>query len=294
MRTILIAAIFTLAFAAQAVAEDWSRVDEALGRTGTTQPDGGRRYGFPRSDLKVTLDGVAIKPALALGSWLAFRQVGGKASVMGDLVLTENEISPVMSKLVERNIAVTALHNHVLRAEPATMYMHVSGDGDPVQLAGALHDALALTGTPTGAAVASQPAGSAEASEPVAAAIERTLGHKGKMNGGVYQVSVPRAESIRMHGLDVLRSMGVEIAMNFQPTSDGKVAATGDFVLIESEVQLVLQALRQSGIEVTALHSHMLMEEPRLLFMHFWAHDDAEKVARELKAALDRTNAQRG
>jgi hypothetical protein len=114
------------------------------------------------------------------------------------------------------------------------------------------------------------------------------------MNGGVYQVSVPRAESIRMHGLDVLRSMGVEIAMNFQPTSDGKVAATGDFVLIESEVQPVLQALRQSGIEVTALHSHMLMEEPRLLFMHFWAHDDAEKVARGLKAALDRTNAQRG
>jgi hypothetical protein len=293
MRTILIAAILTLVSAAQVAAEDWSRVDEALGRTGTSQPDGGRRYGFPRSDLKVTLDGVAIKPALALGSWLAFRQVGGKASVMGDLVLTENEISPVMSKLVERNIAVTALHNHVLRAEPATMYMHVSGDGDPAQLAGALRDALALTGTPTGPA-ASQPAGSAEASDPAAAVIERTLGRKGKMNGGVYQVNVPRAESIRMHGLDVLRSMGVEIAMNFQPTSHGKVAATGDFVLIESEVQPVLQALRQSGIEVTALHSHMLMEEPRLLFMHFWAHDEAEKVARGLKAALDRTNAQRG
>jgi Domain of Unknown Function (DUF1259) len=294
MRTMLLAAMLVLGSVAQAAAEDWSRVDEALGRPGAAQPDGGRRYSFPRTDLNVTLDGVAVKPALALSSWLAFRQVGGKASVMGDLVLTEAEINPVMSKLIERNIAVTALHNHVLRAEPATMYMHVSGDGDPAQLAGGLREALALTATPTGAALASQPAGSPETSDPAAAVVERTLGHKGKMNGGVYQVNVPRAESIRMHGLDVLRSMGVEIAMNFQPTSDGKVAATGDFVLIESEVQPVLQALRQSGIEVTALHSHMLMEEPRLLFMHFWAHDDAEKVARGLKAALDRTNAQRG
>ena len=294
MRTMLIATILTLASAVPAMAEDWGRIDEALGRTGATQRDGGRRYSFPRSDLTVTLDGVAIKPALALGSWLTFRQVGDKASVMGDLVLTEGEINPVMSKLVERNIAVTALHNHVLRAEPATMYMHVSGDGNPAQLAGALREALALTGTPAGAAIASQPAGSAETSDPVAAVIERTLGHKGRMSGGVYQVNVSRAENIRMHGLDVLRSMGVEIAMNFQPTSDGKVAATGDFVLIESEVQPVLHALQRSGIEVTALHSHMLMEEPRLLFMHFWAHDDAEKVARGLKSALDRVNIQRG
>ncbi len=293
MRAMLMAAVLVLGCAVPAAAEDWSRVDTVFGRSGADQPDGGRRYGFPRSDLKVTLDGVAIKPALALGSWLAFRQVGGKASVMGDLVLTEDEINPVMTKLLTRHIAVTAVHNHLLRAQPATMYMHVSGDGDPVQLAEALHDGLAMTGTPMAAAVAGQPSGSTE-SDPATALIEQTLGRKGKLNGGVYQVSVPRAETIRMEGMDVLRSMGVETAMNFQPTGGGKVAATGDFVLIESEVQPVLQALRASGIEVTALHSHMLMEEPRLLFMHFWAHDDAGKVARGLKAALDRTSTQHG
>jgi hypothetical protein len=203
----------------------------------------------------------------------------------------------VMSKLAEHNVAITAIHNHLLRSAPSTMYMHESGHGDPAKLADAVREALALTKTPVGIPIAQsreQGAGSAEASDPTVAKIEQTLGYKGRMNAGVYQFSVPRAEGIRMHGMDVPDSMGLGIAMNFQPTGNGKVAATGDFVLIETEVQPVLQTLRQNGIEVTALHNHMLMEEPRLFFMHFWAHDDVEKVARGLKSALDNVNAKRG
>jgi hypothetical protein len=298
MRRTILAAALAFSVAAPAYAQqDWSRVEQALGRPGQAQPDGAYKFSFPRTDLKVTVDGVEIKPALALGSWLAFQQEGGKASVMGDLVLTEAEINPVMSKLLEHNIAVTALHNHLLRAQPTTMYMHVSGDGDPVKLATALRDALVVSKTPmvtAAAQPAQQAAGSAESPDPVVATVERTLGYKGKMNGGVYQVGVPRAEAVQMMGADVPNSAGLATALNFQPTGGGKVAATGDFVLLDTEVEPVIRALRENGIEVTALHSHMLMEEPRLYFMHFWINDDAEKVARGLKAAVEKTNVKHG
>jgi hypothetical protein len=297
MRTVVAAALaFSLAAPAYAQ-QDWSRVEQALGRPGQAQPDGAYKFSFPRTDLTVTVDGVAIKPALALGSWLAFQEAGGKASVMGDLVLTEAEINPVMSKLIEHDIAVTAIHNHLLRAQPTTIYMHVSGDGDAVKLAGALRDALVVTKTPMVTAAAQTPqaaAGSAESSDPAVMTIERTLGHKGKMNGGVYQVGVPRAETVRMMGVNVPGSAGLATALNFQLTGGGKVAATGDFVLLDTEVEPVVRALRENGIEVTALHSHMLMEEPRLYFMHFWVNDEPEKVARGLKAAVEKTNSKGG
>ena len=298
MRRTAMAAALVFSVSASAYAQqDWSRVDQALGRPGQTQPDGAHKFSFPRTDLNVTLDGVEVKPALALGSWLAFQQVGGEASVMGDLVLTEAEINPVLSKLIEHDIAVTGLHNHLLRAQPTTMYMHVSGSGDPVKLAAALRDALVVTKTPMVTAAAPPPqqaSGSAEASDPVVTTIEQTLARKGKMNGGVYQMSVPGAETVRMMGTDVPDSAGTSIAMNFQPTGGGKVAATGDFALVDTEVEPVIRALRENGIEVTALHNHMLMEEPRLFFMHFWVNDDAGKVAKGLKAALDKTNVKPG
>jgi hypothetical protein len=292
------AAVLACSLAAPAYAQqDWSRVEQALGRPGQAQPDGAYKFSFPRTDLKVIVDSVELKPALALGSWLAFQQEGGKASVMGDLVLTEAEINPVMAKLLEHNSAITALHNHLLRAQPTTMYMHVSGDGDAVKLAGALRDALVVTKTPMVTAAAQAPqsaAGSAESSDPAVATIERTLGHKGKMNGGVYQVGIARAETVQMMGVDVANSAGLATALNFQPTGSGRVAATGDFVLLDTEVEPVIRALRENGIEITALHSHMLMEEPRLYFMHFWINDDAEKVARGLKSAVEKTNIRGG
>jgi biotin operon repressor len=271
-----------------APANDWKAVEQTLGRSGQQQPDGAYKFGLPRGDLKVTVDGVQVKPALALGSWLAFSGPGQGAMVMGDLVLAEDEVSPVMMALQENGIQVTALHNHVLHETPRVMYMHISGHGDAVKLAATMKAVIALTKTPAPA----QPSASAPVDLDTAA-IDQILGNKGKVNGGVYQVGVPRAEKISEAGMQVPGSMGLATSLNFQPTGDGKAAITGDFVLLGSEVNPVIKTLRQNGIQVTALHSHMLDEEPRLFFMHFWANDNATKLAKGLRAALDQTNSQK-
>ena len=279
-----------LSTSAVAVESDWGQVALALGKSGSEMPGGVYRVGLPRSDLKVELDGVEFKPALALGSWLAFQKIGNQAMVMGDLVLTAEEVSPVMNKLVEGGIDITALHNHLLRSSPATLYMHVRGHGDPVKLATTLHTALAESKTPfQGAAYGSaQPA--AAQIDLDTAAIDQALGAKGVINGGVYQFNIPRAEAITDDGIPVPVSMGSAIAINFQPTGGGKAAVTGDFVLAAKEVNPVLKELLGHGIEMTALHSHMLDEQPRLFFMHFWANDDAQKLAKGLRAALDKVD----
>jgi len=265
----------------------WPKVDEAMGRSAAVTQDV-HRYGFPRTDLNVTLDGVTIKPTLALGGWVAFKPMGNQAMVMGDLVLLETEINPVMAKLIEGGLDITAIHNHMLRASPATFYMHVGGHGDPIKMAAAIHDALAISKTPM-----TPPAASATppAVELDTAQIERIIEAKGQANGGVFQFNVPRREPVTMDGMQMapVGPLGVAEAINFQPTGNGKAAITGDFVLTGDEVNPVLRALRSNGIDVTALHSHMLMEQPRLFFMHFWANDDALKLARGLRAALDKT-----
>jgi hypothetical protein len=272
---------------APAHAGDWAAVDQALGRKGTTQPGGVMKYGFPRSDLHVTAGGVQVKPALALGSGIAFEPVGGgRAMMMGDLVLTEAEVGPAMQALQRGGVEQSALHNHLLGESPHVMYMHVSAIGEPAALARTVRTALGTTRTPLEAPAAQ--AATAATIELDTAAIAHALGASGKVNGGVYQVSVPRRESIRMGGHVVPPSMGVATGLNFQPTGGGKAAITGDFVLTSAEVNPVIRALREHGITPTALHSHMLGEEPRLYFMHFWANDDAATLARGLRAALDR------
>lgn len=265
---------------------DWKPIGEALGRDGTVQGDV-YRVGLPRTDLKVRVDGVDIKPALALGGWLAFRAMGGEAMVMGDLVLTQQELNPVMARLAQSGIEITAIHNHLLRAEPFTLYMHVSGRGDPVKLAADLHEALSLSATPLALTTAAAPMAAPDLDQ---AAIERALGQKGKINGGVLQFSIPRSEPVLDEGMEIPEAMGSAIAINLQPAGAGTVAATGDFVLTAAEVNPVLQAFRANGIEVTALHNHMLTDEPRLFFMHFWAHDEAAKVAAGLRAGLDKVS----
>jgi hypothetical protein len=271
-------------------APQWGAVDQALGRAGTTQADGVRRYGFPRSDLHVRLDGVDIKPALALGSWLAFQPMGASSVVMGDLVLTPEEVNPVMSALLKGGIHVTAVHNHLLRSSPETIYMHVRGAGDPARMAGAIRAALALSHTPLGAAPAApQPA----KIDLDTAALDRMMGRSGKISGGVYQYSFPRAENIVEGRMPEPASMGTGTGINFQPLGGGKDATTGDFVLLAGEVDPVMRMLRSSGIEVTALHSHMLGELPTIYFMHFWAVGDAARLAAGLKRAIDLTNVQR-
>jgi len=265
---------------------EWSAVDRALGRPGTLLPGDVHKYAFPRSDLHVRVGSVGIRPALALGGWVAFKGTGNKAMAMGDLVLLQSEVTPVLTKLQQMGVSETALHNHLLDESPRLMYLHIQASGDPVKVAQALHAALALTRTPP-----AKPAGGApEAPFPLdTAGIASILGRHGQINGGVYQVSVPRAVPVRVEGMEVPPSMGVATGINFQPTGGGKAAITGDFVLAPDEVNPVIQALRAAGIGVTALHSHMLTEEPRLFFMHFWANDDALKLARGLRTALDRT-----
>ena len=283
------ASIFAASFVTAASAQeiDWQKVDDAFGRKAAVSGDV-HRYGFPRSDLTVTLDGVTIKPALALGGWVAMKPAHGGAMVMGDLVLLETEINPVMAKLIEGGLDITAIHNHLLRANPATFYMHVGGHGDPARMAAAIHDALAVSKTPL-----APPAtvGAAPSIDLDTAQLDQLIGVKGQANGGVYQFNVPRRDPITEGGMAMtpVGPMGVAIAINFQPTGGGKAAITGDFVLVGDEVNPVLKALRSNGIDVTAVHSHMLDEQPRLFFMHFWANDDALKLARGLRAALDKT-----
>lgn len=281
-----LAAVALLLSAPTALAEtDWSQVDAAIGKK-PTMSGAVHKYGLPRSDLHVTLDGVAIKPGFALGGWIAFEPAGHEAAMMmGDLVLAESEVNPVMRSLLVNDVEVTAVHNHLLRAIPATFYMHIGGHGDPVKLAKVVRDALAETKTPFDAA-------SALAGDPPkigfdTALVEEALGFPGKNNGGVYQFSIPRAEQLKADGATVAPAMGIANAINFQPTGEGRAAITGDFVALGKEVEPLLKALRSNGVEVTALHNHMLGDEPRLFFVHFWANDDAVKLARALRAGLD-------
>lgn len=281
----LVSILISPATVANAQGIDWQKVDATLTRKPTVSGDV-HRYGFPRTDLTVTLDGVTIKPPLALGGWIAFKPMHGGAMIMGDLVLLESEINPVMTKLIEGGLEITAVHNHLLRASPATFYMHVGGHGDPGKMAAVIHDALAVSKTPLDAS--STPAWAVDLDT---AHLDEIIGAKGRSNGGVYQFNVPRHDPISEDGMSLSPAapLGLAIGINFQPTGDGKAAITGDFVLTGDEVNPVVAALRTNGIDVTAVHSHMLDEQPRLFFLHFWAVDDAMKLARGLRAALDKT-----
>ena len=276
---------------AGAVDPDWKAVEQALGKTGQLQTGDVFRIGMPRTDLTVTVKGVPVKAPFALGSYAAFKQIGSQAMVMGDLVLLDQEVPPVMSGLFAGGLEVTAVHNHLNEMSPHVMYMHYEGHGDAVQLAKALRQALSASGTPFGASAPSAPA-TAPGLDPKQ--IEQALGRVGRdIGGGVFQVTVPRAEAITEMGHPLLPAMGVTTVLNFQPTADGKAAITGDFVLIDKEVNPVAQTLLQNGIDVTAIHNPGLMDMPRLFYMHFWATDDPAKLARGLKAALDQTKSQK-
>jgi hypothetical protein len=289
MRNVLVIISSVLLLAATTPKRDWKDVEQAIGRAGTLLPGDVYKVSFPRGDLMVTLDGVTIKPALALGSWAAFKDLGGgHVMAMGDLVLLESEVTPVLDALQKGGIEQSALHNHLIGESPHVMYMHFDGHGDAAKLARTLHDALALTKTPMGPAP--PPSATPPAIDLPAADLDRIIGRPGKIAGGTYQFAVPRAEKILEHGAEVPPSMGMAIPLNFQPTGNGRAAITGDFVLLASEVNPVIRILRHGEIAVTAIHSHMLEEKPRLFFMHFWAVDDATKLAKTLRAALDAIN----
>ncbi|MBX9823884.1 MAG: DUF1259 domain-containing protein [Xanthobacteraceae bacterium] len=290
---ILLASLAAGAHAQQQAQQiDWDKVDAAFGRKAAAVAGDVHRYGFPRTDLSVAVDGVTIRPAFALGGWIALKPAHGGVMAMGDLVLLETEINPVLTRLIEGGLEITAIHNHVLRGNPATFYMHVGGRGDPVRVATAIRNALAESKTPLApATTGAAPAAAPPAIDLDTAQLDQIIGVKGQSNGGVYQFGVPRRDPVTEHDVEIAPAgpMGVATAINFQPTGGGKAAITGDFVLTGEEVNPVIKALRAGGIEVTAIHSHMLTEQPRLIFMHFWANDDALKLARGLRAAIDRT-----
>ena len=263
---------------------DASKIDKALGRSGQKM---GAVYkvGFPRTDLHVTLEGVTIKPGLALGSWAAFAGSDDQAMVMGDLVLLQSEVNPVMARLREKGFEITALHNHLLDETPHVMYMHYMGHGKAEELAASLKWALGASKTPLGspATPAAKPAPPG-----FVKTVEDVLGRHGTVNGGVLAIGVPRAQAPTTDGTALEPSQGVAESMNFQEAGAGQVATTGDFVLTSDEVNPVISALEEHHIRVTALHNHMLSDDPRLFFMHFWAVGPPQSVAEGLKSALEK------
>ncbi|HEY8021478.1 MAG TPA: DUF1259 domain-containing protein [Thermoanaerobaculia bacterium] len=284
-----LAASSVLISRAQAADLTWSKVDAVLGATGKDLPGGVHRFGWPRRDLQVRVHEVPVEPALALGSWGAFVKMGedGKAMAMGDLVLLESELTPVVSALEAGGIEITAIHNHLVGESPHVVYLHFSGRGDAPVLAASLKRALGETQTPLAAPAA--PAKAEAADEEAFAVVQQVLGRKGTLAGKVLQVGVPRAERIEEDGMEIPASMGMANGLNFERVGK-QVATTGDFVLIASEVNPVIRELRSHGLAVTALHSHMLQEVPRLFFMHFWGVGSPEEIAGGLKAALSKVN----
>ena len=259
-------------------------IDEALGRSGQKTGDV-YKVSFPRSDLHVSVHGVAVKPGLALGSWAAFLGTDDNAMVMGDLVLLEGELNPVIEKLRSSGFDISAVHNHLMEESPKVLYAHYMGHGPAVQLATSLRAALAVSKTPL-----EKPAAAAEEAAPPAwvKAVEDAVGRKGTFKGGVLSYGVARSDTITMGGKTIPPAAGVAEAINFQAADSGNVATTGDFVLTAEEVNPVISELQGHQISVTALHSHMLTEQPRLFFMHFWSVGSPETVGGGIKAALGR------
>ncbi len=275
----LIALFFAVA-TSSAQAPDWKPVEDVFGKPGVHQGDM-LKMTFPRTDLNVLIGDTKVSPDLALTGWAAFKPMKGRAMAMGDLVLLESEVPAVMSRLESGGMAITALHNHLMGESPVVLYMHFSGHGDAVKLAGVLKDALAATATPPG-----PPQLPPKTAAPDWSKVEITLGRQGTKKGDVLQFGIPRAKAVEEGGMEIPPFMGTANSINFQAVGS-KAAITGDFVLIAGEVNRVLKALTDHGIAVTALHSHMLVETPRLFFMHFWAVDDPVKLAEGLRAALD-------
>jgi hypothetical protein len=269
-------------------AADWKPVGDALA-PGTLMPGGVYRIGMPRSDLEVTLNGVVLQPGFALGSYAAFVRHGSQAMAMGDLVLLEDEVGGVAAKLLQAGIEVTAIHNHLVSETPHVLYVHFLAQGAAVKIAEQLRSALAGSGTPFGAPSSAAP----HAATIDGPAIDQVLGHQGKVSGSIYQVSVGRAQPVTLGGVILPPATGVTTAINIEAIPDGQAATTGDFALTPDEVDGVIGALRANGIEVTAVHSHMLMDAPHLLYVHWFGHGDAMTLARGLRAALDKTNSAR-
>jgi hypothetical protein len=284
LRLFTLICVLSLPILVRAQGVTTATIDQALGRSGQKTGDV-YRVSFPRTDLHVSVNGLAIKTGLALGSWAAFLGTDDHTMVMGDLVLLEEELNPVMAKLRSSGFDITAVHNHLMEETPKVLYMHYMGHGPAEQLATSLRAALSVSKTPL-----EKPAAAAEEAAPPAwvKTVEDAVARKGTFRGGVLSYGGPRSDTITMAGMIIPPGAGVGEAINFQAADSGNVATTGDFVLAADEVNPVISELQGHHIFVTALHSHMLTEEPRLFFMHFWSVGSPESVGAGIKAALSR------
>lgn len=286
MKKIFLSVLAALASMYSFAQIDSTALNNVFGKKGAVQ---GNVYkiSYPRSDLKVKVRDFQVAPGLALGSWVGILKMGNESMMMGDLVLLDSEVPKVITKLVEENLDITAIHNHLINETPNIKYIHFHGSGDAVQLAEKIKSVLAVTATPLTAPAAQTQPKNIDWSK-----VTAILGTTGKQNGMLLQYSFPRNEKLTENGMEMPPAMGMATAINFQ--MDGSQAAiTGDFVLLADEVNPVIKALTENGITPTAIHSHMLHDEPRLFMMHFWAVDNPEKLAKGLKAALDKTNSKK-
>lgn len=283
-RAFLVGLILLMPCLARAQAINGAKLDEVFGRSGNRIGEI-YKFGFPRTDLHVKVHGVAVKPGLALGSWAAFAGSGQNARLMGDLVLLPGEVPAVMAKLRDSGIEITALHNHLIGENPRVMYMHYMGQGRPERLAKSLRAALELSGTPL-----SKPAtvGKASPQPGFVETVEDILNRRGNFSGGVLHFGIPREQQVRMNSMTVPPAMGTAEGIGFQQAGPGQIATAGDFVLTAEEVNPVISTLLDHQIQVTALHNHMLEEQPRLFFMHFWGSGPAERIAGGIKASLEK------
>jgi hypothetical protein len=264
----------------------WEPVELAMGVNGTLLPGNVFKIGLTRSDVVVAIGDVRLKPAMAMDSWVSFMRIGDGAMMMGDLVLTANDIGPVQEKLSAEGIDITAIHNTLVGESPQVYDLHIGGHGDPVNMAKKVRKALDLIRAGPGRAVSNIPSNfSLDYGR-----LGRIMGHNGTPEDGVYTFEVPRAEKVMEGGMEVPPSMDMASVIKFQPLGNGKAAVTGDLMLTADEVNPVIRALNENGIIATALHTHMLTGEPRLFLLHFWATGDGPGLAKGLRAALDQTN----
>lgn len=270
---------------------------EARESAAAEQPQGDAPDPFkitvPQNDLDVTVDGFRIVPPMGMGSWASFAPTGSSDEmvVMGDVVVREGEIGPVQRALIERGLTVTGLHNHFVREEPSVMYMHIAGRGPRDTLRSDVEAVLAEVARLRGGDPAGAPADAVENTLDTEA-IAGILGHAGEMNRGVYKVTVGRPDvELRSMGVPVTTEMGFNTWASWQGSPE-RAAVAGDFTMLEDEVAPVVEALVRHGIEVVAVHNHMVHEEPRVFFLHYWGVGPAEELARGLRAALDRTGAE--
>ncbi len=262
-------------------ATDFKDVEEILGVPGQMQ-EGTVVFSFPRSDLKITIDGEPVPTAFGFGSWTAWKEMGKESMVMGDLVLLEKEINPVISALAEANVNATALHNHFIGEGPRIMYMHIGGMGAAPILAKGIRNALNKTAMPKAPQATSvpQPALTLDTKR-----IEEIIGHTGKAGGGIFKITLGRP-GVKMDGVELTASMGLNTWAAFIGTNE-RAHVAGDVAMTASEVNKVIRALRRGGIEIAAVHNHMLDEQPRIFFLHYWGTGPAERLAQTVREAFD-------